>query len=327
MARIIAKRLESVRRARGLSQRALSEAAGITRQAVGAIESGRMQPSVGIALGLARALGTTVEELFGNQEEPELPAARVAVGTVGARTVSHALDRDHLAIEPSHTIASTVFVAGCDVAVGLLSRHAMACSRDVHAVWLSMTNRAALDALAKGNVHAAVVHGDVDGARLRALGDLLRLEVATTEEGWLVASGNPLRLRGAADLVRGRMRFVNRPGGAGARRLLDEQLRRAKIDPRRILGYGLELAGQLDAGRAIAQGFADAAVGAASVARVFGLDFLPLREERCTLLIPRTYARDAGVKALLDALRSSAYRRDLDALDSYVTDRTGEAMA
>jgi transcriptional regulator with XRE-family HTH domain len=52
MARIGAARLLALRQARGLSQRALSQLAGITRQAVSAIESGNMQPSVGIGGGL-----------------------------------------------------------------------------------------------------------------------------------------------------------------------------------------------------------------------------------------------------------------------------------
>ncbi len=61
MATIDGSGVRNLRSTRGLSQRALADGAGITRQAVGAIETGRMQPSVGIALALARVLGTTVE--------------------------------------------------------------------------------------------------------------------------------------------------------------------------------------------------------------------------------------------------------------------------
>ena len=324
MARIVAQRLETLRRARGLSQRALADAAGITRQAVGAIESGRMQPSVGIALGLARALGATVEELFGSPEAPLPPAERIATATIGGHTAAHRLDRDHLAIEPAESSRPTAFVAGCDVAVGLLSRHATVHSRDVRALWLSMTNRMALDALAHGRVHAAVIHGDLSLRAARNAGDFECFELATTEEGWLLARGNPSRFRSAADLVRGRMRLVNRPAGAGARRELDAQLRQAGVDPRNVAGYEQSVAGQLDAGRALAQGFADAAVGMASVAQLYDLDFIPLREERCTLLVSRGTARTPEIRALLDALRSTSYRRDLLALNAYNVARTGE---
>jgi molybdate-binding protein/DNA-binding XRE family transcriptional regulator len=326
MAKIDASRIETFRRTRGLSQRALSEAAGITRQAVGAIESGRMQPSVGIALGLARALGTTVEELFRSGEEPPRPR-RVAGATIGGRAVTHALDEDHLAIEPAESPVPNVFVGGCDLAVGLLSRHATARSRDTRVLWLTMTNRAALAALAHGEVHAAVVHGRVTPDQARRLDQFLCFELATTEAGWLVGHGNPLGLRGAADLARTKARLANRPAGAGARRLLDEQLRHGKVDPRRVVGYDRELTGQLDAGRAIAQGFADAAVGAASVACIFDLQFLPLREERCALFVPRAAIRTREIRALLDALRSASYRRDLEALESYDVTRTGEQIA
>jgi putative transcriptional regulator len=54
-----------VRRAmRDLTQADLADLAGVTRKSINAIETGRMVPSVLIALKLAQALGTNVEELF-----------------------------------------------------------------------------------------------------------------------------------------------------------------------------------------------------------------------------------------------------------------------
>ena len=61
-------RLRLARQARGLSQQQLAGVAGVTRQAVSAVESGHSDPSLRVALGLARALGMTVEELFGPGE-------------------------------------------------------------------------------------------------------------------------------------------------------------------------------------------------------------------------------------------------------------------
>ncbi|MBV8353786.1 MAG: helix-turn-helix domain-containing protein, partial [Candidatus Eremiobacteraeota bacterium] len=193
-----------MRRARGLSQRALAQAAGITRQAVGAIENGAMQPGVGTALALARTLGLSVEDLFG--EAQEAPAAeRVALGTIDEKAVLHRLDRDHLAIEPAESAGATAFVAGCDVAVGLLSRHAMLRSRDLRVLWLSMTNRAALDALKNRKVHAAVVHGSASLLPAHEAG-FAAFELATTEEGWLVARAAPT-FRGAGDVIRRHIRL------------------------------------------------------------------------------------------------------------------------
>lgn len=47
-----------------ISQAALAETVGVSRQTIVAIEKGNYNPSVELALRLARALGTTVEELF-----------------------------------------------------------------------------------------------------------------------------------------------------------------------------------------------------------------------------------------------------------------------
>jgi len=61
--------------ARGLTQDELARRAGLSRQALGAIEAGSYQPGVGAALALARELGHSVEALFGRPAEPSLVEA------------------------------------------------------------------------------------------------------------------------------------------------------------------------------------------------------------------------------------------------------------
>ncbi len=71
-------RLRLARQARGFSQQQLAGMAGVSRQAVSAVESGQSDPSLRVALALAQALGMTVEELFGAEGSvPELPARLV----------------------------------------------------------------------------------------------------------------------------------------------------------------------------------------------------------------------------------------------------------
>jgi putative transcriptional regulator len=48
----------------GLTQEGLAERVGVTRQTIISIERGNYDPSVGLALRLARALGVPVEDLF-----------------------------------------------------------------------------------------------------------------------------------------------------------------------------------------------------------------------------------------------------------------------
>ena len=53
----------------GLSQQDLAKEAGISRQMLGGVESGKYAPSVTIALSLATVLGCTVEDLFSLSED------------------------------------------------------------------------------------------------------------------------------------------------------------------------------------------------------------------------------------------------------------------
>jgi putative transcriptional regulator len=48
----------------GLSQAALAEALGVSRQTVNSIETGRYDPSLPLAFAIARHFGTTIEEVF-----------------------------------------------------------------------------------------------------------------------------------------------------------------------------------------------------------------------------------------------------------------------
>lgn len=56
------------RQAAGLTQAALADAVGVTRQTVVAVEAGDYAPSVYLALALAARLGTTVEALFADPD-------------------------------------------------------------------------------------------------------------------------------------------------------------------------------------------------------------------------------------------------------------------
>ena len=77
-------RLRLARQARGFSQQQLAGMAGVSRQAVSAVESGLSDPSLRVALALGRALGLTVEELFG-PGSPVSPVSARPVAPLGNR--------------------------------------------------------------------------------------------------------------------------------------------------------------------------------------------------------------------------------------------------
>jgi putative molybdopterin biosynthesis protein len=179
--------------ARGLTQDELARRSGLSRQALGAIESGAYQPGVGAALALARELDHSVEALFGAPAEPAhleadwlgVPfgaAARehapVALARVGGRLVALAQAPPAMRLAPSagmveratgrhvrvaafrtpQEIDATLLVAGCDPAVTILAdwmgRHRPATTLAP----VTRSSQAALAALLEGRVHAAGVH-------------------------------------------------------------------------------------------------------------------------------------------------------------------------
>jgi molybdate-binding protein/DNA-binding XRE family transcriptional regulator len=95
----IENRLKKLRTAAGLSKADLASMAGLSRQAIYAIESDQYLPTTAVALRLAAALGCRVEDLFslisnGQVIEADLigtlpiaPRARVKLARVGKRTV------------------------------------------------------------------------------------------------------------------------------------------------------------------------------------------------------------------------------------------------
>ena len=57
-------RVREIRQEKGFTQQSLAERVGVTRQTIIAVEKGKFAPSVKLALELAAALGTPLEEMF-----------------------------------------------------------------------------------------------------------------------------------------------------------------------------------------------------------------------------------------------------------------------
>ena len=62
-------RIKELRKKRGLRQEDLARALGVSRQTIIAAENDKYDPSLELAMRMARALGTAVEELFILEEE------------------------------------------------------------------------------------------------------------------------------------------------------------------------------------------------------------------------------------------------------------------
>jgi putative molybdopterin biosynthesis protein len=150
---------------------------------------------------------------------------------------------------------------------------------------------------------------------------------ARWEEGLVIASGNPKRVRKVEDLARKNIRFVNRESGSGSRALLERLLEKAGIDEHKVQGYDRIAYGHLAAAYHVVSREADVCLATRSAAQTFGLDFIPLHSERYDLVMRRRTADLPAVKAFLDVLQRATLRRKLEVLAGYDTSETGARIA
>ena len=64
-------RLEEIRKQRGIRQEELAEAMKVSRQTISSLENGRYNPSVILAIKLARYFEMKVEDIFLYEEEQD----------------------------------------------------------------------------------------------------------------------------------------------------------------------------------------------------------------------------------------------------------------
>ena len=226
-------------------------------------------------------------------------------------------------------------LAGCDPATGLLARMVERIS-GVEIVSAAASSKLALTWLSEGKVHVAGSHledpktGEFNLPYLRKQfpsEDFSVVTFARWEEGFVVATGNPKRIRKIEDLARKNVRFANREPGSGSRGLLDTLLDKAGMDGEKVQGYDRIAHGHLAAAYCVVSREADVCLATRSAAQTFGLDFVPLHSERYDLVMRKRTADLPAVKAFLDVLQRATLRRKLEVLAGYDTSQTGTVLA
>ena len=157
--------------------------------------------------------------------------------------------------------------------------------------------------------------------------ELVLVNLAVRENGLMLAPGNPKNIRGLRDLMREGIRFINRQRGAGTRLLLFAKLRAARINPHAQPDWERAVSTHEAVADAIVSGAADVGPGLRAVAFAWGLDFIPLGEERYDLVIPSDKFNSKPMHPLLNALDSVEFRRAASTLKGYDLTRTGRVVA
>jgi molybdate-binding protein len=335
--------------------------AGVSRQAVSAVEAGLSDPSLRVALTLGRALGLTVEELFGPAvPEPSVPVRALApLGGEGSRVSLAPMGEAFVALPLSGTAVTragfapaggrvsgpreviplgphrpTLLVAGCDPALPLLELPLSLLDPPVEFLWWPCGSQEALSLAAAGLVHAAGAHlrGRSGDYNTGAAGELLRdgadvVGFSSWREGLVLRPENADQVRDVAGVVSAGLRLVNRGPGAEARRVLDRELASLGVNGPGLAGYNSTAAGHLEVAAAIAAGLADAGVASEPAALAYGLAFVPLTAERFDLVIPADLTGTREVQGLLRVLSSSWLLGQLASLPGYDVTQCGERVA
>src|SRR5437867_185638 len=143
------------------------------------------------------------------------------------------------------------------------------------------------------------------------------------ELGLLLRPANPLGLRTLADLTRTGVRMINRQQGSGTRHYVDQEFSRLGVEPKKIAGYDDTVTTHLEVGLKILREEAHAGIATRAAARLLGLDFIPLTQERFDMLIPKERFFSPAIQTLLEIVGSREFRTRVEAMGGYDTSESG----
>ena len=123
-------------------------------------------------------------------------------------------------------------------------------------------------------------------------------------QGLMVAKGNPHSITSTKDLLRPKIRFINRQKGSGTRLLLDTLLIKDGMDSRAIKGYENEEFTHSAIAMSILAKKADVGMGVKSVAVENGLDFIQLKDEIFFLAMGEELSANKDLAKLIRKIRA-----------------------
>ncbi|HEX5807107.1 MAG TPA: substrate-binding domain-containing protein, partial [Anaerolineales bacterium] len=225
---------------------------------------------------------------------------------------------------PSEIESTILCIGSHDLTLDLLAQYLAEQSRRLASA--NVGSQGGLIALRRGEAHLAGSHllnpetGEYNISYIRQYMPGIAVRVIALvgrAQGLIVKRGNPLGIRGLADLMGPGIRFVNRQRGAGTRVLLDYHLSLLAISPELIAGYDQEEYTHLGVAAAIASGRADCGLGIAAAAQALDLEFIPLFQERYDLVIPKQFAEGDLLAPLFRVLADSRFRTAVSRLPGY----------
>ena len=156
--------------------------------------------------------------------------------------------------------------------------------------------------------------------------DVRLVNLVFRDQGFMVTKGNPKQINGIEDICRKDVRFINRQSGSGTRILLDYRLQQSGLDTGLIKGYEIEEYTHMSVAVAVLSGTVDVGLGIYAAAKALDLDFVPMVTEQYDLVIPQIYMEIKQMQILLNIINSGVFKRRVEALGGYSTEKTGTVI-
>ncbi|WP_238652786.1 helix-turn-helix transcriptional regulator [Paenibacillus piscarius] len=270
---------------------------------------------------------------------PPLPGSGVQEAPPAQTPGPFAAPYQAFASPPPHTLKSSgvnVVITGQDMSLDILATHlerTLPSTRPLRSYAGSLDSLIAMYQGESDIVSTHLLDGDTGEYNLPYIRRLLTglsyivVHLLTRSAGFYVQKGNPRGIRGWSDLQQSGLTLINRERGSGARVLLDEQLRLHGIPSSRLNGYTNEENSHLAVAGMVARGGADVGIGTEKAARIVdGIDFIPLIRECYDLVMVKKPENEPWIGAVLDILRSEAFRSELSSIHSYDLGETGTVI-
>ncbi|KWX75076.1 substrate-binding domain-containing protein [Paenibacillus jilunlii] len=239
-------------------------------------------------------------------------------------------------VQPGKAATDNVVITGQDMSLDLLATHLERSETPFRPLRSYAGSLDSLIAMYHGESDIVSTHlldGDSGEYNLPYIRRLLVgfsyivVHMLTRSAGFYVQKGNPQGIRSWSDLKRSGIRIINRERGAGARVLLDEQLRLHGIPSSHISGYAVEENSHFAIAGRVARGEADVGIGTEKAAKIIdGIDFIPLIQERYDLVMLKKPEHETLIRTVLDILRSAAFKNELSSIHGYDLSETGAVI-
>ena len=170
--------------------------------------------------------------------------------------------------------------------------------------------------------------------KMNLIGKAALVKGYSRKQGFIIAKGNPKKIKGFEDLFRSDITFINRNKGSGTRVLIDLGLKEAakklgisfEEAKLKVKGYNIEAKTHSAVASAVKYGKADVGVGIEYYAKLNDLSFIPISSESYDFIISIDRLNKEPIKRFLAVLQSKEFQKELTEKFNFIIDNTGEVI-